>query len=98
MATTEPELTSTTEAPLPALSNAKVLPKKGDSVLDKVLHLLSSVRFGIVMLSILLSCCMRGMLVMQVTVDGFDKYYAHLKPAQRQINGALNFFDIYRSR
>jgi cytochrome c biogenesis protein len=98
MATTEPELTSTTEAPLPALSNAKVLPKKGDSVLDKVLHLLSSVRFGIVMLSILLSCCMIGMLVMQVNVEGFDKYYAHLKPAQKLVYGALGLFDIYRSR
>jgi cytochrome c biogenesis protein len=98
MATTEPELTSTTEAPLPALSNAKVLPKKGDSVLDKVLHLLSSVKFGIVMLSILLSCCMIGMLVMQVNVDGFDKYYAHLKPAQKLVYGTLGLFDIYRSR
>ena len=96
MATTETELASTTEAPLSAVSNAKVLPKKGDSVLDKVLSLLSSVRFGIVMLSILLSCCMLGMLVMQVNVDGFDKYYAHLKPAQKLVYGALGLFDIYR--
>src|SRR6266850_3568702 len=96
MATTETEVASKTEAPLPALSNANVLPKKGDTVLDKVLHLLSSVRFGIVMLSILLSCCMLGMLVMQVNVDGFDKYYAHLKPAQKLIYGALGLFDIYR--
>src|SRR3989454_7101504 len=98
MATTETEVTSTTEAPLPALSNAKVLSKKGDSVLDKVLRLLSSVRFGIVMLSILLICCMLGMVVMQVNVDGFQKYYTNLKPAQRAVYGALGFFDIYRSR
>lgn len=67
-------------------------------MLDKVLRLLSSVRFGIVMLSILLSCCMLGMLVMQVNVDGFDKYYSHLKPAQKLVYGSLGFFDIYRSR
>lgn len=97
MATTETELASSTEAksPAPAL---KVSSKKNDSVLDKVLRLLSSVRFGIVMLSILLMCCMIGMLVMQVNVDGFQKYYANLKPAQKLIYGSLGFFDIYRSR
>jgi cytochrome c biogenesis protein len=41
---------------------------------------------------------MIGMLVMQVNVDGFQKYYASLKPAQRTVYGALDFFDIYRSR
>src|SRR6185369_14857550 len=83
----------------PALAPAvKVVARKSDSILDKTLRLLSSVRFGIVMLSILLMCCMIGMLVMQVNVDGFDKYYAHLKPAQVKIYGALGFFDIYRSR
>lgn len=86
------------DAPPAVASAVKVVPKKNDSILDKALRLLSSVRFGLIMLSILLSCCMLGMLVMQVNVDGFDKYYAHLKPAQKQIYGALNFFDIYRSR
>lgn len=98
MATTETELGSATEAPPAAPPAVKVSTKKSDSVLDKVLRLLSSVKFGLVMLSILLSCCMLGMLVMQVNVDGFDKYYANLKPAQRTVFGALGFFDIYRSR
>jgi cytochrome c biogenesis protein len=98
MATTETELASSTEAPAAAAPAVKVSPRKNDSMLDKLLHLLSSVRFGIVMLSILLSCCMLGMLVMQVNVEGFDKYYAHLKPAQKTVYGALGFFDIYRSR
>ena len=98
MATTETELTSTTEAPPSAAPAVKVSPKKSDSVLDKVLRLLSSVKFGLVMLSTLLVCCMIGMLVMQVNVDGFDKYYANLKPAQKLIYGTLGFFDIYRSR
>jgi cytochrome c biogenesis protein len=98
MATTETEVGPKIETP-PALAPAvKVITKKNDSILDKTLRLLSSVRFGIVMLSILLSCCMLGMLVMQVNVDGFEKYFAHLKPAQKQIYGALGFFDIYRSR
>lgn len=98
MATTETELASTTEAPPSAAPAVKVSPKKSDSVLDKVLRLLSSVKFGLVMLSTLLMCCMIGMLVMQVTVDGFQKYYANLKPAQKLIYGSLGFFDIYRSR
>src|SRR6266478_2893745 len=98
MATTETEVSPNIETP-PALAPAvKVVTKKSDSILDKTLRLLSSVRFGIVMLSILLTCCMIGMLVMQVNVDGFDKYFAHLKPAQVKIYGALGFFDIYRSR
>jgi len=98
MATTETELASTTEAPPSASPAVKMSSKKSDSVLDKVLRLLSSVKFGLVMLSTLLLCCMIGMLVMQVNVDGFDKYYANLKPAQKLIYGWLGFFDIYRSR
>jgi cytochrome c biogenesis protein len=97
MATTETEISPPKEAAstTPAV---KVIAMKSDSLLDKALRLLSSVRFGIVMLSILLLCCMIGMFVMQVNVDGFDKYYANLKPAQRAVYGALGFFDIYRSR
>jgi len=98
MATTETELASTTDAPPSAAATVKISSKKSDSVLDKVLRLLSSVKFGLVMLSTLLLCCMIGMLVMQVNVDGFQKYYANLKPAQRLIYGSLGFFDIYRSR
>ena len=98
MATTETELASTTEAPSTAAQAVKISAKKSDSVLDKVLRLLSSVRFGLVMLSTLLMCCMIGMLVMQVNVDGFQKYYANLKPAQKLVYGSLGFFDIYRSR
>ena len=98
MATTETELASTNEGPPSAAPAVKMSTKKSDSVLDKVLRLLSSVKFGLVMLSTLLLCCMIGMLVMQVNVDGFDKYYANLKPAQKLVYGWLGFFDIYRSR
>jgi cytochrome c biogenesis protein len=98
MATTETELASATEAPPSAAPAVKISSTKSDSVLDKVLRLLSSVKFGLVMLSTLLMCNMIGMLVMQVNVDGFQKYYANLKPAQKLIYGSLGFFDIYRSR
>lgn len=99
MATTETEIASTVEAPPSSAPPAKVITAKGkESVLDRILKLLSSVKFGLVMLGILLSCCMIGMLVMQVNVDGFDKYYANLKPAQKLVYGTLGFFDIYRSR
>ena len=98
MATTETELASTAEVPPAAATAVKVSSRKSDSVLDKVLRLLSSVKFGLVMLSTLLTCCMIGMLVMQVNVEGFQKYYANLKPAQKLIFGSLGFFDIYRSR
>ena len=95
MATAETELASSPEAPV--ATAVKVIAKKSNSILTEALRLLSSVRFGIVMLSMLFACCMIGMLVMQVNVDGFQKYYASLKPAQRTVYGALGFFDIYRS-
>jgi cytochrome c biogenesis protein len=97
MATTETDVAPPSEAS--AEESSKAVPaKKSDSILDKALRLLSSVRFGIFMLGLLLACCMIGMLIMQVNVNGFEKYYSQLKPAQRQIYGALNFFDIYHSR
>ncbi|HEU4387653.1 MAG TPA: cytochrome c biogenesis protein ResB [Blastocatellia bacterium] len=71
--------------------------KKVDSIIDKVLALLSSVRLGIIILSILLVCCIIGMLVMQQNVDGFQQYYENLMPAQRSIYTTLGFFDIYYS-
>ena len=98
MATTETELGTSDASPPAAAPTVKVTSKKSDSALDKVLRVLSSVKFGLWMLGTLLLCCMIGMLVMQVNVDGFDRYYANLKPAQKLVYGWLGFFDIYRSR
>ena len=67
------------------------------SIIDNILKLLSSVRFGLVMLSTLLACCLTGMLIMQVNVEGFQKYYAALSPAKKAVWGHLGFFDIYHS-
>ena len=64
---------------------------------SRAMDLLSSVRLGVVLLVLLAAACMVGMLVMQVNVDGFDKYYAALTPSQRMLYGALGFFDIYHS-
>jgi cytochrome c biogenesis protein len=97
MATTETEVASKPDASPAVNAPAEAKPKQKD-LLDKFLDLLSSVRFGLVMLGILLSCCMIGMLIMQVNIEGFDKYYAQLRPAQQKVYGWLGFFDIYRSR
>jgi len=88
----------------PEVSSASALGNsgRGDSVsigsfVDWVLKLLSSVRFGLVMLGTLLSCCMTGMLIMQINVEGFQKYYNALSPAKKLMFGRLGFFDIYHS-
>ena len=67
------------------------------SVVDKGLKLLSSVRFGIVLLLLLLICCMVGMFIMQQSVEGFRAYYAKLSPATRNLYESLGFFNIYHS-
>src|SRR5215213_429754 len=63
----------------------------------RAMDLLGSVRFGVVLLVLLAGACVVGMLVVQVNVDGFDKYYAALTPSQRLLYGALGFFDIYHT-
>jgi cytochrome c biogenesis protein len=93
MATSESDVT--TKAPAGAGAVAGVTRSK-ESLLDKILRLLSSVRFGIIMLSLLLVCCMIGMLIMQINVDGFQEYYRNLTPSQRAVYGTLGFFDIYK--
>jgi len=65
------------------------------SLVTRALNLLSSVKFGVSLLVLLVLACMVGMLIMQQNVEGFDKYYAELTPAQRFLYGNLGFFDIY---
>jgi cytochrome c biogenesis protein len=85
---TKPEVRVTTT--LPAA-------KSGPSVVTRVLNLLSSVRFGVSLLIALAAACMIGMLIVQQNVDGFDKYFAALTPAQKFLYGKLGFFDIYNA-
>ena len=95
MAISESEVKGEAQVDVVTKPVVTVRPKKQESVLDKILALLSSVRFGVVMLSILLICCLIGMLVQQVEVEGFQEYYNRLTPSQRLIYGKLGFFNIY---
>jgi len=84
-------------APAKVLASASVSVKEGEGFAARAMDLISGVRFGVVLLVLLAGACMVGMLVMQVNVDGFDKYYAALTPSQRLLYGTLGFFDIYHS-
>ena len=97
MAISESEVKTDVQVESAAQPSVKVRSKKQESILDKGLALLSSVRFGIVMLSLLLICCMIGMLIQQVEVEGFQEYYRRLTPSQQLIYGKLGFFNIYHS-
>ena len=76
---------------------AAVATVKSPSVITRLLNLLSSVRFGVTLLVLLVIACMIGMLIMQQNVEGFDKYFAELTPSQKLLYGSLGFFDIYHS-
>jgi cytochrome c biogenesis protein len=67
------------------------------SPLAWLLNLLSSVRFGVMMLVLLAAASMVGMLVMQQTVEGFERYYADSTPATKLLFGSLGFYDIYHA-
>ena len=70
---------------------------EGPSVVTRALNLLSSVRFGVILLVLLAAACMVGMIIVQQNVEGFDKYFADLTPAQKFLYGKLGFFDIYHA-
>lgn len=72
-------------------------PRIRPSLLTRFLGLLSSVRFGVTLLVLLVIASMIGMLIVQQNVEGFDKYYAELTPSQKLLYGTLGFFDIYHS-
>lgn len=57
--------------------------RKQQSLLDRFLKQLSAVPLGITLLILMITLSMTGMLIMQVNVDGFDKYYATLTPSQK---------------
>src|SRR5687767_7799111 len=78
-------------------TNVAVRPAAKVGLGTRAIDLLSGVRFGVVLLVLLAGACMVGMLVMQVNMDGFDKYYAALTPSQQLLYGGLGFFDIYHT-
>jgi cytochrome c biogenesis protein len=79
------------------LAKDKPAANKDSNFLNGLLNLLSSVRFGIVLLIILGILSFLGMIIMQQNVDGFDKYYAELTPSEKLLYGSLGFFDIYHT-
>jgi cytochrome c biogenesis protein len=64
---------------------------------NRFLDFISSVRFGVSLLIVLVVLSMIGMLIIQQNVQGFDTYFASLTPAERLVYGRLGFFDIYHS-
>src|SRR5215210_7534002 len=71
--------------------------RRSAPLVNRMLDFISSVRFGVVQLCILVFLAMAGMLIMQQNVEGFDAYYASLMPAEKAVFGALGLFDIYHS-
>ncbi len=77
---------------------AKVLAKSSAKpVLNRSVDFLSSVRFGVFLLIILVILSIVGMVIIQQNVQGFDSYFASLTPAERTVYGSLGLFDIYHS-
>jgi cytochrome c biogenesis protein len=74
---------------------AKSSEMSAQPILNRILKFLGSVKLGVTLLIILTVLSMLGMLIMQQNVEGFDHYYAGLKPAQRIVYGRLGLFDIY---
>jgi len=64
-------------------------------IIDGFLALLSAVPFGVFLLVLLISACMTGMLIQQVELETFPRYFENLTPGERLIYGRLGFFDIY---
>lgn len=62
---------------------------------NRILDFLSSVRFGVSLLCVLVAFSMVGMLIVQQNVNGFDSFYASLTPAEKTVYGYLGIFDIY---
>ena len=75
----------------------EVFKPKTAPLLNRSLDFLSSVRFGVVLLCVMVVLAMTGMIVLQQNVQGFDAYYASLTPAEKTVFGALGIFDIYHS-
>ena len=70
---------------------------KSAPIVNRILDFLSSVRFGVVLLCVMVVLSIIGMVVLQQNVQGFDSYYVSLTPAERNVFGALGIFDIYHT-
>jgi len=80
-----------------SIKSKDISKSKSAPFLNQILDFLSSVRFGIVLLCILVFLSVLGMLFIQQNVQGFEASYALRTPAEKLIYGALGLFDIYNS-
>jgi cytochrome c biogenesis protein len=69
----------------------------GKPIGNRILDGLSSVRFGVCLLIIMALLSLIGMIVVQQNVDGFDRFYAAMTPAEKLVYEKLGFFDIYHA-
>src|SRR5262249_34428102 len=84
------------EAAVEAKENPKPeVSKKEKSLLDEFLKLLSSVKFGISLLVLLMIFSMIGTFIVQQGTGDFEKFFASLTPAEKSLYQTLGFFDIY---
>ncbi len=70
---------------------------KSPPIANRILDFLSSVRFGVTLLSAMVLLSVLGMLIVQQNVQGFDAFFASLTPAEKTIFSYLGFFDVYHS-
>jgi cytochrome c biogenesis protein len=87
---------SATEETIPKAPENISQPKT-TPIVNRIIDFLSSVRFGVSLLCILVLLSMAGMLIIQQNVDGFDAWFASLTPAEKIVGGYLGVFDIYNS-
>ncbi len=76
---------------------SEISKEKSSPVINSFLEFISSVKFGVVILCILVLLSILGMVIIQQNVQGFDAYYATRTPAEKYIFGQLGLFDIYYS-
>lgn len=91
---TQPEVASVKEAVQESKPERK---KKQKSLVDDFLQLLSSVKFGIFLLVVLMLFSMVGTFVVQQGTSDFDKFFNSLTPSEVKLYEMLGFFDIYHS-
>jgi cytochrome c biogenesis protein len=97
LANCTPEIMSTLDQTLPKTLSSRPAKAVGTNFVERLMRFFSSVKFGVVLLILLGTACFIGMVIMQQSVDGFDRYIAALTPAQRLVYGRLGLFDIYHS-
>lgn len=79
------------------LGTSEIPKRKTAPIVNRFLDFISSVRFGVSLLIVLVVLSMVGMLIIQQNVQGFDTYFASLTPAERLVYARLGLFDIYHS-